>query len=481
MKAAAEASATGGRAVQEAVLLKMEDIVRIILSYASALDVKRATCVCRRWNDLITKTFHIDLTILVVTVSGTNELALVSTMPMASSSIAIAAIAAEGNKLTTNSEGNKTTPTTTSEIVQRFTAGPSRRKRKRSMMTRQRSNGVASYCWPTCTALGPDGQQLFVSQYKIQGILEFKRSMDGFKYQRTLISSPSLQYPEGLVVAHKSIYAVSVSNGTVSRIALDRGQILEQAVARDFGSTDDWVLWGMCISPDHRSLYIAGHFHDETVLDYRLPTSVNSGRILRLNLEPDGSFEKTNEGLPRGYWCLRMGYLADEENNNSSRELDLQLNRPTNPVFCRHGILHVSSFISQSHGSERRIYKMFCPQQEQVPNLGLGYLQDDLGTVQQEGTTPGPWGVAFSNKSDEVFATCSKTKNQSDSSSSLDAQNKTSSSCLLKLSTCGCCPRYLEEVTTNPMPRRMRQFSTDLTTPLVRSDVFDQPNYVISI
>ena len=197
--------------------LQNDEILVQILEYLNVLDLKRAASVNQQWHGVMKK-HKFDLRLLLITLAGSNELALVS--------------AASGH------------------IIQRFpVAAPRRNKRKRLTRSTSSRQGDTSYCWPTCLAIGPNGQ-IFASQYKVQGVLEFRRSMEGFSYRRTLVSGSAFTSPEGLVVAHNSLYIVSVENATVTRVTLDKGRILEQAGAyrgmdgNGDNNDDFWTLWG---------------------------------------------------------------------------------------------------------------------------------------------------------------------------------------------------------------------------------------------
>jgi hypothetical protein len=423
------------------------EIIHQILGYLTILELKRVVTTCTQWRNIICKDF--DLRLVLVTLSGTNELALLST---------------------------------SGDIVQRFPVLPSRKGKKRKRIgstTSARRRQDTAYCWPTCTTIGPNGN-LFVSQYKVQGILEFKRSREGFAYRRIFASGTSFSSPEGVVIAHNSVYVVSVENETVTRLTLDHGRVIEQASDAGFGYRDlqgeedvSLTLWGVCISPDQRSLFIAAHRSDHgSVL---VPTSRNTGKILRLDLEDDGSFMVDREGYPIGYY----EQLLEQVSETDTSFVAFNLNRPSNPVFCPHGILHVSSFVSSVEGERRRIRRFACSGYPWVgPTRDLGWLEED-GPADENKVNP--WGVGFSQRKGEVFATC--------------ANAHSASPCLVKMASCGCESTIIQTENANPIrPNELKYHHFDLSsfgrlsdalptssgacTTLVGNGEFEHPTYV---
>jgi len=410
--------AVGTSRPMESSPLETPEIWSHILGYLSVLDLRCAASTCRSWRERLDRNYP-DRRMLLVTAGGTNEIALVST------------------------DGH---------IIQRFPVSPTQRttrKRKRGLAASRRPGRERAYCWPTCMALTPAGN-LLVSQYKVEGVLEFARSREGFAYRRILASHSSLTFPEGLVVAHNSVYVASVDSAIVTRLTLAGGQIIEQ-VGSHQDDDDMMTLWGMCISPDDRSLFIAAHVSDET--DYQQPTSVNTGVILRLDLERDGSFQKDGDGYPIGYSKEVFQVTRFTDDGILGMDPTTNLNRPSNPAFCRHGILHVSSFVSAAEGERRRIRRFAClgfpwtgtecrtNDRPWSGNVDLGCLEENEPTRAGVNRV-NPWGVACSQASDEVFVTCS------------DTTTGSSSPCLAKFASCGCKSK-LEEA-----PRRNGQRPT---------------------
>ncbi|CAB9510092.1 expressed unknown protein [Seminavis robusta] len=404
-----------------------EDLLLKIFGHVNVLDLRVAACVCQHWNSVIKP---LDLGLLMVTVSGSNELALLSSS-------------------SSSSNTTRNTGSSSSAVIQRFAASPNHRKRKRFYHTRQAA-GPTAYQWPTCLAVGPQ-KQLYLSQYKVQGVLEFRPCREGYQYRRTLASGRNLASPEGLVVAYNSLYVVSVQNATISRLSLKTGALLERAGPAQ-GMNDFWTLWGMTISPCQRYLLIAGHVSDEG--DYRQPTDTPTGAILRLDIDPtNGSFQRN----PQRHGTI-MGYYA------IPAPPSLALNRPSDPQYCRHGILHVSTFAPNASGG-RRIQK-FSLLKQQINNHEEELIRH-WGWL-QEADHFHPWGIAFSNKTDQVFLTST---NHASTSNVNGGQ-------VLRLPTCGC--HHLDLASNDTPPRAI---SCGNLTALVDGQhaVLNQPNYVLSI
>lgn len=414
-----------------ALTLTNDDLLKKILSFVSVLDRRTITTrVNRQWRRISG-----DCTLLVVTAAGSNELVLVAGTPSSCNG----------------------------EIVGTTKAARPKRRRGRggfSKSPRRNQGSQSAYCWPTCMAWGPNNS-LFVSQYKIHGMLEFQRmsSVHGLSYQRMLLSDVNrLPSPEGLVYAHDSLYAASVYERTVSRISLKRGEqygtIVETAHSDD-PETLHWILWGMCIGPDQRTLFIAAH-QGEDGLDATLPTQNDTGRILQIDLDTDGSFQS-------GFYSV-------------DTPAPVRLNRPTEPAFCEHGILHVSSFVKTNdndHGGDddnnnntrgasptRVIYKftgskfhwlrrptiLDVTARDAVgplcdaalppippPPRCLGYLQPTRINDRARMLRPG--GVAFARG--HVYVTQQQ---------ELSSENHDSHPSVLKLDTCGCTAEILNRL-----------------------------------
>lgn len=453
-------------------VLKMDDIFRHVLSYLTVLDIRRAARTCQQWNNVIEKGNY-QHKLMVVTVSGSNELALIST---------------------------------SGQIVQELTAAPvvrqRRKSRKRKLSTTATTRTRPTECeWPTCMETGPEGQ-LFVSQYKISGLLEFSRSLEGYTYRRKHLAHGMVESPEGVVCAHNSLYVVSLDRASVTRISMDPKKHIKDIAKRENYLEGKWILSGMCISPDQRSLFIAGYLFDEGDFSYRLPTQQDTGRILRLDLEADGSFRKGPNGFTRGYYIdmppPQTVDVAEEGRTMVHIQPPMALNRPSNPAFCRHGVLHVASFVIERRGYKRRIQKIIphgFPWRgettfDQCP-MHLGWLEQEKEESDEQRTiysTPHPWGISFSKTSDEVYVTTC----YCDGLVSLYGG-------IYKMETCGCESSVFkgqsQPPTTNPDSvldeaalhatldnyGAPREISCGKATGIAGQRLFDQPNFVHSL
>lgn len=345
-----------------------DELLAMILELAPALAARRAASVCRRWRALVQP---LNTSLALVTEGGTNELVLLD---------------ARGR------------------VEQRLKALPPRKPRHARGTSRGLGGGSrrgGGSAWPTAMALTPSGD-LLVSQYKVHGLLLFRRTLDGFKYQRTVISSPKLESPEGVVCAHGSIYLASVESGRVTRLTPE-GRVLSETLPQ-LDSMVFCTLWGMCKHGDR--LYLAAHrseggFYDE-------PTSSNTGFVAKFELSDEGDFSGLDhEGLP-----IAAGGAPALEPFSYGRVLGrrlvfgdsaplIRLNRPSDPSICPHGFLHVSSFVSRAEGSRRRIYKMATTQcalpghpsmpHEQAGRI-LGWLEADEASAH---LLQAPWGLSF--------------------------------------------------------------------------------------
>ena len=154
-----------------------DELLASVLELASALDARRCACVCRRRRHAVTR---LDVSLLLVVASGSNDLVLL--------------------------DGR-------GRLLQRIPALPPRRAGARLPRATN-----AMYNWPTCLAQGPSGE-LYLSQYRMPGLLQFDRTPAGYSYTRQAVVNKRFAAPEGVVCAHGSLYLVSVQRGTVSRFA----------------------------------------------------------------------------------------------------------------------------------------------------------------------------------------------------------------------------------------------------------------------
>ena len=298
------------------------ELIDATLTICHALDLRRAARVCRAWRDWVRHAKGTEL--ILLSAAGSNEVILVDVRSGA--------------------------------VIQRVRPLPPSKRGGRSRWSK-----LPTFSWPTCLASGASGQ-VFVSQYRLQGVLELRRTPEGFRYHRTVASHGRHSSPEGLVCAHNSLYVVSADHGTVSRLDMD-GRLLETA---ESASDTFWTLWGMCRGPDN-CLYIAAHVSEGG--DYRVPTRTNSGCVMRCPLNADGSFlpyDAANQ-----VWREDNRFDSELYASGGARCYGVVpgtnrdgLNRPSNPSFCRHGFLHISSFfgpLDEGQRSERLVFKFKIP------------------------------------------------------------------------------------------------------------------------
>eukprot|EP01043_Picozoa_sp_COSAG02_P065054 COSAG02_NODE_9697_length_2138_cov_2.323198_2_plen_524_part_00 len=180
------------------------------------------------------------------------------------------------------------------QTVQDFEPMPARCHSRRGHHRAARGHWRACkhlYRWPTCLALGPEPGSLYVSQYRVRGVLRYDTDPTGttYHYTRVAASDKALESPEGIVAnMDSSLFVVSAAHGTVNHVSA-QGTLLRtwscSAWTRDRGSTGTFrVPWGMCRGPD-RALYVAVHTSDGG--DYTEPTPRATGDILRLELDAE--------------------------------------------------------------------------------------------------------------------------------------------------------------------------------------------------
>ena len=143
-------------------------------------------------------------------------------------------------------------------------------------------------------AFGRAPGSLYVSQYRVRGVLRFDTDPTGttYRYTRVVCSSHLLESPESIVAhANDSLLVVSAAHGTINRISPDG--IVTQTLpccswSRNgpaFGTFR--VPWGMCRGPDG-AVYVAVHASDGG--DYTKPTPRDTGDILRIETDRNGAF-----------------------------------------------------------------------------------------------------------------------------------------------------------------------------------------------
>lgn len=392
--------------------MEVTDVVSACLAHLHALDLRRTACVCWAWCDLSAR---MDRRIALVTASGTNELALVDLR--------------------------------TGQLIQRLKAAPQRRHGGRGARHHGGSTALAS-SWPTGLALNDATNAVYISQYRVHGVLEMRRSRAGFRYQRTVVSNRAkFESPEGIAYHDGSIFLVSVEAATISRLSTD-GKLLEQA---HMPPGADWsVMWGMCArlrsSSSLSSLYVSAHWSDGG--DYREPTPTNTGRLFAQDFLSSGD-----------------GFATTASGHPTYRPVDLPqgiLNRPSNPAVCRHGCVHVSSFVNDPAlpPFSRRIHK-YRDLRPPRGSVHLGHLESTSGAE----LLCAPAGLAFT--ADGRLLVTSHREDQP---------------CLVELSSCGC---ESLEADFEPGGRDDDEHSFAIACGAARvvvgAGVLDQVNYVLPI
>ena len=354
-----------------------------ILEPLSALELRVAACTCSRWRDAVPAQAR--RLSCIVTSAGSNEVMLFD---------------ARGR------------------LTASFRAMPPPKRRGG-----WRTSGAAAWNgpnWPTCLALGPRGE-LFVSQYRVSGLLQFARSPDGYAYKRTVAAGPRFVSPEGVVHAHGSLYLVSVERGLISRLS-PTGRVLAESVPFErLGRF--YVYWGMTLGPDGH-LYLAAHESEGG--DYLQPTARNTGGVLRQRLTPGGDFDGDTEA-----W---VGFGAG-----------VALNRPSDPAFCKHGVLHVSSFVTAesaghaalaARGARRAVYKL-AQEKHLSGGLCVGWLEASQGAELLRDV----WGVSFAPDGAGAFICCQA------------ADDLSPPEPLVRLDGCGCDDGWDALVSPKPLPQ----------------------------
>lgn len=304
-----------------------DDAMTAVFEQLTALKLRCAARACRRWLGLIPRA-HLQLSCLV-TSAGSNEVILFD---------------ARGR------------------VVQRIRAAPPDAARRRGAGRRRSSRHLRddSNDWPTCIAQGAGGS-LYLSQYGTRGVLQFARCLDGYHYQRSV--ARGFSSPEGVVVANDSIYLISVDRGSITRLSHDGRKLDESAQADHHGQF--FVYWGMCMGPDG-NLYVAAHVADDG--DFLVPTAHDTGGVLRQVLRADGSF---------GSAAFCCGYPPSDLSGTPHWRC---FNRPSDPAFCEHGALHVTSFV--------------CPTTPERAVFKINVLESKVLYSINQGVQP-PWGELY--------------------------------------------------------------------------------------
>ena len=374
-----------------------DDVLSAVVAQLSALAARRAACVCKHWWRVVE--------------GGPREARALSCLVTSADTNEIVMLDGRGR------------------VAQRIKAMPPPKRRRThgssSTTTRSWSNLRDAYNWPTCLAFGPRGE-LYISQYRVQGLLQFNRSFDGFQYQRTLVTGPRFGSPEGIVCAHNSLYLVSADHSTITRLAMD-GHVLDETVAFTPGAftpvaftptlDDNFVYWGMCLGPDGH-LYVASHVSDDS--DYLRPTQQDTGGVLCQRLTPTGEFAGRTH-------CV-AGYPLQISHPLGIPKGDQAFNRPSDPVFCDHGMLHVSSFATtpaaRETGMRRVVYKVDL--HASLPALRPLLQSRCLGWLEassEKQLLRNAWGISFANG--EMLVCCQSAEGDEESP-------------VVRLPSCGC-------------------------------------------
>ena len=149
------------------------------------------------------------------------------------------------------------------------------------------------YRWPVGVAAS--NGQLYVTQYRVCGLLEYTLNGDNALLYRRMLSAPmQLDGAEGVVVGDTYVYVVSVSYGTV--LCIDRKTLrIVSKVGQQQSGLADLIMWGMTQAADGH-LYVCAHTRTlEEAEAYDSgnagPTAENTGVILRVKIDANGDFD----------------------------------------------------------------------------------------------------------------------------------------------------------------------------------------------
>ncbi|KAJ1452720.1 hypothetical protein M885DRAFT_526080 [Pelagophyceae sp. CCMP2097] len=141
--------------------------------------------------------------------------------------------------------------------------------------------------WPTCTLATP--RRLYVSQYKVCGVLIYAVEADGSLQFHGLVSTPLLEYPEGLAVSrgptvNADVLWVATCRGSVSSFDTATGSMLFSLQLNSAASpAEPLTAWNMTSRAG--CLYVAAHLDGyDDVGDYATPTRDATGVVIRCAL-----------------------------------------------------------------------------------------------------------------------------------------------------------------------------------------------------
>ncbi|GAB5367294.1 hypothetical protein AAMO2058_001217900 [Amorphochlora amoebiformis] len=230
---------------------------------------------------------------------------------------------------------------TTARIICKFK--PDKPRRRKAVGTRKRREFM--FPWPTCVA--QHGINLYISQYNVCGVIHMVWSLkkQAFTYRRTLFS-PKVLCPEGLAVSDNNVFYVA------SAVERRTCKFIDGKLAHH-QDLSDLIPWNMTLRKfrGEESLFIA--CHEASHVDYRSPTHIHSGVIVKVN---------TTTG---------KGEMITQLNSGTNTPYNHALNRPSGIAISPKGDqLYVTTFVSGKNTTEdrsRRIVKVFRNTSNSLP------------------------------------------------------------------------------------------------------------------
>jgi hypothetical protein len=244
-------------------------------------------------------------------------------------------------------------------VVQRFTPlPPPRRRRAGGRLPKGHWRSCKGlYNWPTCMAFGPDPGSLYVSQYRVRGVLRFDTDSSGstYRYSRTVVSSPHLTTPEGLVVnADGSMYVISVVNATVNYVSA-AGKIIQTTRLDGHGFL---CAWGMSRSSGSAGPVLCIAVHSSDGGEYTSPTPQDTGCVIHVELDTvSGRMGRVYKPVVAGCWVTSQPASVVVRQRLALGSAIA--NRPSNPCIfwprpsesSGHPWVLMSSFLQCSEGN----------------------------------------------------------------------------------------------------------------------------------